>query len=278
MKSISSIHYTKEYYLSNCAGYETFKKTKGQVLDRRFKSIVSKIHIKKGMKVLDIGCGRGEIVFWAVRKGCQACGVDYSKDAILLANQGKKALPKGLQTKCLFENKYISQMNYESQKFDVITLVEVVEHLYPSEQLLLFKKIKSWLKKDGILFVHTEPNKLFNECAYKYYSYPIGTFLVSLSNLLTDHKYPSLTKPNQIRSAFQKMLHISEPTYLNLKELFKKTGFKGKILSSGISVIKPVYSWKDIFFNFLVYLYPFSNFYPLNILFGNDFYSILTKQ
>lgn len=143
---------------------------------------------------------------------------------------------------------------------------------------LLFRKINSWLKDNGKLFVHTEPNKIFNDIFYKYYSYPIGNSLIFISNILSNSTYPYLIKPRNIRTKLQRQLHVNEPTYINLKNLFDKTGFEGKILSSGVVILKPVNSWKDILFNFIVYLHPISNVVPFNIFFGNDFYSTLTKR
>lgn len=278
MKSVSSSHYSKNYYLTDCAGFEMFKKTQGQKLDRRLKAIASKIPVKSGMRVLDVGCGRGEMVFWVTKRGCQAQGVDYSPAAISLANKAKKKLPKKFQDKCGFSKRTITQMNFAPKSFDAILLIEVMEHLYPQEQVVLFRKIKGWLKDDGFVFVHTEPNKLFNNYMYKYYSYPVGLGLIWLSNYISGHKYPGPTPPSQIRSASHQVMHINEPTYQKLKKLFVKTGFQGNIFSSGISVVKPIRSWKDILFNLVVYFYPLSNFYPLNILFGSDFYVKLSKK
>jgi cyclopropane fatty-acyl-phospholipid synthase-like methyltransferase len=278
MKSIPSKYYTKKYFLSECSGYKTFNKSSGQKLDLRLKTIFSKIPIKKNNKVLDIGCGRGELVFWAAKKGCKAYGVDYSKSAIEIANRAKEKLPEKIRNKCTFINKTIAKMNFKSKEFEIISLVEVIEHLYPKEQDLLFKKINEWLSDDGIVFIHTEPNKFFNDFTYKYYCYPVGATLVFLSNLILHHKYPNIISPQKIRTKLQKQLHINEQAYFKLQRLFKKHGFKGKIYSTGVTTIKPVYSWKDILFNLITYFYPFSNYFPFNIIWGNDYYAILTKK
>jgi len=169
-------------------------------------------------------------------------------------------------------------MKFAPKSLDAIILIEVMEHLYPQEQKDLFKKIKYWLKDDGFVYIHTEPNKLFNDYGYKYYSYPVGSVLIRLSNYLTGRKYPGLISPKNIRSGSHNIMHINEPTYQNLQKLFAETGFTGNIFSSGISVIKPIHSWKDTLFNLLVYFHPLSNIYPLNLLFGSDFYVKLVKK
>lgn len=278
MKSVSSEIYTKEYYLKDCAGYKYFKRFGGKVLDRRLKLISSKIPLKKGLIILDIGCGRGEMVFWASKKGCKAIGIDYSSSAIDLANKAKNTLPEVQKKLCSFTKKTIPEINFPDKSIDVVLLIEVLEHLYPSEQTLLFKKIKKVLKDDGFVFIHTEPNKTFNNIFYPVYSYPIGKLLVWLNNNLLGNKYPYPTPLTKIRSKSHLKMHVNEPTYISLKKLFIKTGFKGTIKSSGISVVKPTLSWKDVVYNFLVFIYPVSNFFPLNIIAGSDYYALLRKK
>jgi hypothetical protein len=70
-------------------------------------------------------------------------------------------------------------------------------------------------------------------------------------------------------------MHINEPTYFSLKGLFKKYKFDGKLYSSNITVKKPIISKKDTLINIFVFLHPASKYFPLNILFGSDFISVL---
>ena len=72
--SVPAEAYTKEYYKSCCQGYEEFKLSKGELLPLRLSIPLKLAQIKAGMRVVDIGCGRGEIVIHCARLG-QGYGV-----------------------------------------------------------------------------------------------------------------------------------------------------------------------------------------------------------
>jgi len=63
-------------------------------------------------------------------------------------------------------------------------------------------------------------------------------------------------------------MHVNEPDYFSLCRLFQKTGFRGSIYSTNITVSKPLISWKDRLYNMLVYLNPLSYYFPFNIIWG----------
>ncbi len=279
MRRVDPKYYDEKYYLTDCTGYREFKKSFGKILEPRLSRIVKEIPNLKNLSVLDIGCGRGELVFWAAENGAKrAIGVDYSKAAIKLANKAKKHYSPSVQSKVKFMVRDAKKLSFPKGSFDVIFLVEVLEHLYPEEQIIVFEKIKKILKGDGRVIVHTSPNKIFNDLTYRFWCYPLSTVLVKLNNLLTGNSYPNLSPPSEIRSSSHKIMHVSESTYFSLKKLFSRNGFCGKIFSTNVTVNKPVLSWKDLLFNFIVYLYPLSKYFPFNVFWGNDFIVILEKR
>lgn len=96
---------------------------------------------KKNAKLLDVGCGLGWLLKDAKNRGYSAFGIDSSKTFI---NTGKRLL---------HVNSMISTLEaYKTdQKYDVITLCHVIEHVpYPDKFL---KKLNSLLKTNGILLI-----------------------------------------------------------------------------------------------------------------------------
>ena len=83
-RSLPSTLYTEEYFLTACEGYDVFLETEGQQLSRRLRDAFAVADVRPGMRVLDLGCGRGEIVRHCMRLGIEAYGIDYAEVATLM--------------------------------------------------------------------------------------------------------------------------------------------------------------------------------------------------
>jgi 2-polyprenyl-3-methyl-5-hydroxy-6-metoxy-1,4-benzoquinol methylase len=100
----------------------------------------------KGKKVLDVGCGTGLFAFNAAKKGAIVLGVDFSTEAIQIAQS--QYTHKNLE----FES---TDVNKIKEKFDVIVSNGTLEHMdNPLKTLRLFKK---HLTKNGCI-ITTSPN------------------------------------------------------------------------------------------------------------------------
>lgn len=270
--------YTEDYYLSDCTGFEEYKQSYGDKFEPRFKEIIKYFKINQGMKLLDIGCGRGELVFFAAKHGAEATGIDYSKEAIRLANILKNKKSIEIRRKMKFYVMDAKKLKFPNSFYDTVILTDVIEHLYDEELDILFKELKRVLKKSGILIVHTAPNKLFFDIGYKFYSYPISSFIVGVWNFIAKSHYPNVAKPSVIRTNSHAIMHVNEPTFFSLERLFRKHGFVGSVISSNVTSKKPIFGIKDLIFNFIVFLHPFSKYFPFNIVFGSDFISVLRNK
>src|SRR3989338_2234742 len=102
MRSVDPNVYTEKYYLTDCTGFNEYKSSFGEVLEPRFAELIKYFTITQDMKVLDIGCGRGELVLYAAKKGAESIGIDYSKNAIKLAELLKKKQSKKIAERMSF--------------------------------------------------------------------------------------------------------------------------------------------------------------------------------
>lgn len=276
MKSVDAKLYTKKYFLENCGGYLEYQKYKGTNLSPRHLEIIKDLKLLKNKTILDIGCGRGELALWLVKNGAKkVVGIDYSKSAIILSNYLKKQQDPKIKNRLDYFVMNAKDINQLKDSFDIVIMTEVYEHLYPEELDIVFNNVKTILKKDGIFYIHTSPNKWFYDYFYRYWSYWVSTLLIAVSDIVSGRKYPRLLKYEDLRDGYQKKMHVNEPTYFSLKNMIIKHGFKGNIRTSNITTIKPKIGYKDEIFNFLVFLYPISNYYPFNILMGCDFHVLL---
>jgi 2-polyprenyl-3-methyl-5-hydroxy-6-metoxy-1,4-benzoquinol methylase len=107
--------------------------------------------IPPGGDVLDLGCGTGDFLRQLSNGERNLWGSDLSDSSIEIANERCKNVPG-----------FIGAMKTPkligiSKKFDVITVTEVIEHLYDKELKSLVNDIKRLLKPNGIV-VFTTPN------------------------------------------------------------------------------------------------------------------------
>jgi 2-polyprenyl-3-methyl-5-hydroxy-6-metoxy-1,4-benzoquinol methylase len=107
-------------------------------------------HLKPGGKVLDIGCGNGNISYQLAKSGFAVTGMDISEDAIAEAKRNYQ-LPNLEFIAVRAEN----IGTFRDMKFDALICSEVIEHLSEPEKLtMLFSK---YLNPGGIVAV-TVPN------------------------------------------------------------------------------------------------------------------------
>lgn len=104
----------------------------------------------KGLEVLDLGCGRGDLAKILKDLGAKVTGVDFDKQSL---SQAKRYL-----TKAVWVDLNKLKLPFKTNRFDLIVSSEVVEHLlYPNQVL---KEIYRVLKPKGN-FIVTTPNLLY---------------------------------------------------------------------------------------------------------------------
>jgi len=99
----------------------------------------------RGRKLLDVGCGIGQLLETAKDEGWDARGIDLSDTAIQLC-RGREL--------SAFKTDFFDG-SLDEQRFDVIVMSELIEHV-PSPQRFL-KRAEALLTPDGVLYL-TTPN------------------------------------------------------------------------------------------------------------------------
>lgn len=275
MKAIPSEIYNKDYYFNVCLGSEEFKRNKGQDIAPQLKKLLKNIPLKLSSNILDLGCGRGDVSIYISKRAKHVIGIDYSEEAIKIANSIRKTLPKKNQEKVTFIRVDATKMNFKENEFDCVIALDVFEHLTKSQLNLVLKRLSKILKPEGILFVHTGANKKLYDSTYKYYTYPMNSLLTTIDMLLKGKKYPKL--PKNPRTQYELDQHINEPTFSYLKNVFGRNAFAGTITTE-IGYIKKGSSLKTHLYNFLIALYPLSKVYPLNTLFAWSFICTMKNE
>lgn len=102
--------------------------------------------------LLDIGCGDGRFICELAKDNpaSQLMGVDYSERAIRLA--------KALNPELNYHTADIMTDNLAGRKFDVVTMIEVIEHIPPDTLPDFLKHAVNFLKPGGRLIL-TVPHR-----------------------------------------------------------------------------------------------------------------------
>jgi ubiquinone/menaquinone biosynthesis C-methylase UbiE len=266
--SINQKIFDKDYYYNICLGSEEFKNSGGILLHKKVKQMIDKLEVAKTMNVLEIGCGRGDTALYIARKVNSVHAIDYSLEGIRIAKNIRKKYPKEIQKKIKFAVMKATDLAFKNDQFDLVLLIDVIDHLNKKEQEKTMKEISRVLKKNGKLFIRTCANSILLSFTYKYYIYPVNRLLTWLDKKIKHIDYASL--PQDPRTREQKRQHINEPDYYKLQTLFKKYRFSGSIHSE-VGFLKERSGIRTDLYNFAIAFYPFSKYYPLNILFTGSF-------
>lgn len=161
---VPSVLYDEEYFLSVCEGYDTFNTSEGAYLSGRLAEALSVAGIAAGMVVLDVGCGRGEILRHTSKLGAVAYGIDYADAAVHLSRQVADAAEEAHSIEVSRASALF--LPFPDNSFDRVLLLDIVEHLYPDELRIALRETWRVLKPGGRIIIHTAPNVWYDRYAY----------------------------------------------------------------------------------------------------------------
>lgn len=170
---VSSV-YRENYYLKAFDGSleKYLDSLRNKMDDNRFKEAFHLAGLKAGERILDVGCGRGELVYFSLLRGAgSAVGIDYSRDALSIAESAIEILSQDLKSRASFLCQNISVLKLEGE-FDCCFLTDIVEHLTEQQLYKLFSEVKRHLSKEGRIIIHTAPNVNWIR-----FEYPLKRFL-----------------------------------------------------------------------------------------------------
>jgi len=113
--------------------------------------IAAKLHLKPGMKLLDIGCGWGGMALYLNRvAGVEVLGITLSEEQLRVAR--RRAEEAGVSDKVKFE---LVDYRELTGRFDRIVSVGMFEHVGVPQYEAFFLKCRELLAQDGVMLLHT---------------------------------------------------------------------------------------------------------------------------
>ena len=203
---------TRQY---SCAYFETKKDSLYQAQLNKMNRLADKLHLKKGDKVLDIGCGWGSLSrHFSSEYNCIVKGISLSEEQISYCLKKQKLLKNSNYLEYSLQD-YRNETNF----YDKIVSVGMFEHVGKPFYNAYFKKINDLLSEDGIAVMHTIGNvrtPKLTPAFIRKYIFP-GGYIPTLSEIM-----PAVEKSGLIISDLEVLrLHYAD-TLRNWYENFKK--------------------------------------------------------
>ena len=203
---------TRQY---SCAYFETEKDSLYQAQLNKMNRLADKLHLKKGDKVLDIGCGWGSLSrHFSSEYNCIIKGISLSEEQISYCLKKQKLLKNSNYLEYSLQD-YRNETNF----YDKIVSVGMFEHVGKPFYHAYFKKVSDLLSEDGIAVMHTIGNvrtPKLTPAFIRKYIFP-GGYIPTLSEIM-----PAVEKSGLIISDIEVLrLHYAD-TLRNWYENFKK--------------------------------------------------------
>lgn len=166
----------------SCAYFRSRHDTLDEAQLYKKQHIASKLLLRSGLRVLDIGSGWGGLaIYLAQRFDVEVVGLTLSTEQYQVANQ--RAAELGLSPRVTFK---LLDYRQEDQRYDRIVSVGMFEHVGRPYYRQFFAKLQDLLEEDGVALLHTigrqappSPTNVW----LRRYIFP-GGYLPSLSQLV----------------------------------------------------------------------------------------------
>lgn len=196
-EAVSPHLYDRDYFLGDCGGYELYKESKGAVLDPRLSILLRMADIRPGMLVLDVGCGRGELLRQLAQRGALAWGLDFSREALGISKETLEAGGPVCAHRAALCEANAQRLPFGSGLFHRVILSDILEHLTPAQLRFTMAEVHRVLGNEGLVLFHTFPNRWFYEIFYPF------------KRLFWD-KPRGVAGPRNPRTHYERVLHVQE--------------------------------------------------------------------
>jgi len=183
-----------------CGYYPSEKATMDEAQNEKMDIICRKLQLKKGDKLLDIGCGWGNFAVYAARH------YDVDVTGITLSSEQKKYAESWIENQGLSHKINIKILNYRdlgTEAFNKISCIGMSEHVGKLNMRNFFKIVHKSLKKGGFFLQHTITTNTIRKKGYENsfldkYMFPGGELMFEhdLVNLASSSGFELLNAEN----------------------------------------------------------------------------------
>ncbi|MFN2536566.1 MAG: methyltransferase domain-containing protein [Mycobacteriales bacterium] len=202
--------YDETYYTAVCGGHEEWTASGGQQGAPIYSVTLQRAGFEPGMVLVDVGTGRGEMLAVAAELGAsRAVGVEYAPAGALLA--ATTVTTRGVGDRAHVLQADARALPLPDRCADMVTMLDVIEHLSPTELCAALAEVHRVLKPGGLLVGHTFPTSTIYDVTYR-----------ALRRI-----WPGASRswPSDPRVEYEHLMHVNEQTVRGLRTSVTRAGF-----------------------------------------------------
>ncbi len=216
--TVSPDAYDEAYFRHACGGATEWRESDGSKVAGIYPGCLHKAGLRAGEVLVDIGTGRGELLAVAAKMGAsRAIGVEYAPAAVAMAQTTLAAFAVTDRAELILAD--ARAIPLPDATADLVTMLDVVEHLSPDELDRSLREARRLLKPGGRLLIHTFPTRTIYQVTYKWQR--------ALSVSKRRHW------PAEPRNAYELAMHVNEQSLWSLRKTMRAAGFADAAVSLG---------------------------------------------
>lgn len=149
------------YFRSAASGWQrkaVGREAEYNLIDGRNQVVLSVLDtLPEARRLLDVGCGTGQLVVDAARRGIDATGVDFAKEMVDQCETNRRAAG----VKATFIKASFFDLPIKTEHYDIVSAQGFIEYIAPDEMEEVFARSARMLRPNGALVVGSR-NRLFN--------------------------------------------------------------------------------------------------------------------
>ncbi len=284
---VDAAAYSREYFLEGAEGHEEFRASGGKTLTARLRRGLELADPRPGERMLDLACGRGELVLHGALRGAQTIGIDFAPAALDLARRSVGGSGEGASAGLVRMD--AGCLGLRGAAFDVVLMLDFVEHVRQGELERALSEAHRALRPGGRLVIHTSPNRVFEQVVYPRYVRNVHRLLMGAARRLRVegrffNEIVMPTDPVPPHDEYERRLHVNAQSAGSLRECLERNGFRARRIEFWEPPHGPFFERRLRWHNILVgaldvvrFLRPFSRFPPLDRLFSNHIWVVAQR-
>lgn len=216
----------------SCAYFKSSKDSLYEAQLNKVDHILKKLNLHSGEKLLDIGCGWGELIITAAKKyGVKALGITLSEEQFIKVNERIKV--NNLENQVEVRLMDYRELLKTGEKFNRICSVGMLEHVGRKNIPVYMETINNLLEENGVSLLHCITAQTESEANQwtKKYIFP-GGYIPSIRELVYNMAEEDLhlVDLESLRLHYGKTLECWAENFEDKLDKVKEIGFDDKFI------------------------------------------------